>query len=214
MRRFLDRLIRSFRSLLSEGRSRGDNINNGVNVNINVSFNQETPRKFEKKDIIGTIKIFAGNSYPDGWLPCDGRILKIREYADLYTIIGTTYGGNGRTTFALPDLRGRVPVGSGEGFNLSVREIGQIFGNEKVTIKIDNMPIKLTDEVSKEKSASVDEETDAVNRVVNSAMSGRRMRNLRDGLPLENMQPSICLNYIICCLGIYPDYLEVPSEES
>ena len=76
------------------------------------------------------------------------------------------------------------------------------------------MPIKLTDEVTKEKSSSVDEETDTVNGVVNSAMSGRRMRNLRDGLPLENMQPSICMNYIICCLGIYPDYLEVPSEES
>jgi microcystin-dependent protein len=209
MRLFLARLIRSFRSLLVAGRSPGDNINNGVNVNINVSFNQETPRKFEKKDIVGTIKIFAGDVYPDGWLPCDGRCLKIREYADLYTIIGTTYGGNGRTTFALPDLRGRVPVGAGEGFNLSVRQIGQIFGDERVTVKIDNMPIKLTDaSVSRDKSSSNDEDLDEVNRLVNSSMLGRRMKNLKDGLPLENMQPSICLNYIICCIGIYPDYIE------
>lgn len=216
MHSFLERLIRSFRSLLSGGKSRGDNINNGVNVSINISFNQEAPRKFEKKDIIGTIKIFAGDAYPDGWLPCDGRLLNIRDYADLYTIIGTTYGGNGRTTFGLPDLRGRVPVGSGEGFNLSVREIGQVFGNEKITIKLENMPIKLTDVESREKrenSTEFIDEDEQVNRLVNSSMLGRRMKNLRDGYPLENMQPSICLNYIICCIGIYPDYMDVLSND-
>lgn len=212
MRVFLSRLIRSFRSFFTEEGNRERNVNNGVNVNINVSFNQEIPRKFEKRDIVGTIKIFAGDSYPEGWLPCDGRLLKIRDYADLYTIIGTTYGGNGRTTFALPDLRGRVPVGSGEGFNLSVREIGQIFGNEKVTVKIENMPIKLTDDMKKEKSDPVIEE-DQANRLVTSSVLGRKMKNLRDGYPIENMQPSICLNYIICCLGIYPDYMEVLSND-
>jgi len=212
MRLFLARLIRSFRSLLVAGRSPGDNINNGVNVNINVSFNQETPRKFEKKDIVGTIKIFAGDVYPDGWLPCDGRCLKIREYADLYTIIGTTYGGNGRTTFVLPDLRGRVPVGSGEGFNLSVRQIGQIFGDERVSVKIDNMPIKTTDNVGQPTSGSFelvrDPDDQEYNRLVVSSAKGRKMKSMGEGRPIELVQPSLCLNYIICCRGIYPDNVD------
>lgn len=212
MRLFLSRLIRSFRSLLSVGRSPGDNINNGVNVNINVSFNQETPRKFEKKDIVGTIKIFAGDVYPDDWLPCDGRCLKIREYADLYTIIGTTYGGNGRTTFVLPDLRGRVPVGSGEGFNLSVRQIGQIFGDERVSVKIDNMPIKTTDNVGLSTSGSFelvrDPDDQEYNRLVVSSVKGRKMKSMGEGRPIELVQPSLCLNYIICCRGIYPDNVD------
>ena len=66
------------------------------------------------EELIGTIKLFAGNFAPHGWLICDGRLLNITQNAALFSIIGTTYGGDGRTTFALPDLRGRVPVGFGQ----------------------------------------------------------------------------------------------------
>ena len=84
--------------------------------------------------------MFAGTFAPANWALCNGQILPISEYTALFSILGTTYGGNGRTTFALPDLRGRVPMGSGNGIGLSPRVTGQRYGSENVTLSVAQMP--------------------------------------------------------------------------
>jgi microcystin-dependent protein len=90
---------------------------------------------------IGEIRMFASNYAPDGWAFCDGKLLNISEYQALYTLLGTTYGGNGTTTFALPDLRSRIPVGMGQGNGLANYPLGQTGGEEFVTLTTANMPM-------------------------------------------------------------------------
>ncbi len=90
--------------------------------------------------LIGEIIMFAGNFAPRGWAFCDGQLLAISENSALFSILGTTYGGDGRTTFALPDLRGRVPISVGQGPGLSNRALGSKGGLENVTLSINQMP--------------------------------------------------------------------------
>ena len=86
---------------------------------------------------LGEIRSFAINKTPDGWAPCDGRLLKITDYPDLFSLLGTTYGGDGVTTFGLPDLQGRIPVGQGHGPGLENYTLGQKGGAEQVTLQPD-----------------------------------------------------------------------------
>lgn len=187
-----------------------------ININLNLNYPPGFHREKKEKDIVGTIKIFAGSHPPVGWLPCDGRTVKIREYPDLYTVVGNTFGGNGKTTFAIPDLRGRVVVGAGKGENLTPRDLGQSFGAETVTIDLDHMPLKTSDNFGthekrpKEDLSSIDSRFQD-NRFVMSSMKGRTATNVEEK-PLENIQPSLGLNYIICCVGIHPEDLKVCEE--
>ena len=89
---------------------------------------------------IGQITLFAGNFAPRGWAFCNGQLLSIAQNTALFSILGTTYGGNGQTTFALPDLRGRVPVHAGQGPGLSNYDLGQQGGAESVTLTTAQMP--------------------------------------------------------------------------
>jgi microcystin-dependent protein len=89
---------------------------------------------------IGQIMIFAGNFAPSGYALCDGRRLSIADNPELFELIGTTYGGDGTTTFALPDLRGRVPVGQGQGAGLSTYFLGEILGTEQVGLTEAQLP--------------------------------------------------------------------------
>ena len=89
---------------------------------------------------IGEIRVFAGNYEPQGWAFCDGRTLNIYEYEALYTLLGTTYGGNGVSTFNLPDLRGRLALHCGTGTGLSTYTLGQQVGVEDVTLNSATMP--------------------------------------------------------------------------
>src|SRR5512143_3908889 len=89
---------------------------------------------------IGEIRMFGGNFAPAGWAFCDGSLLPISENDALFTLIGTTYGGDGQTTFALPDLRGRLPVHMGTGAGLSSFVIGEAGGVETVTLTTSQMP--------------------------------------------------------------------------
>lgn len=89
---------------------------------------------------IGEIRIFAGNFAPTGWAACNGQLLPISENETLFQLIGTTYGGDGESNFAVPDLRGRLPVGRGAGPNLSARTIGDTGGVETVTITTNQLP--------------------------------------------------------------------------
>src|SRR5689334_10336146 len=89
---------------------------------------------------IGSIVLFAGNFEPRGWAFCQGQLLSIAQNTALFSILGTTYGGNGQTTFALPDLRGRAPVGQGQGPGLPLVQLGQQGGANTVTLTVPNLP--------------------------------------------------------------------------
>ena len=89
-----------------------------------------TELKAQEDPFIGQLAVFAGNFAPRNWALCDGQLLSINEYQALYSLIGTTYGGDGRTTFALPDLRGRVVIGPGQGPGLTSRSRGEKGGTE------------------------------------------------------------------------------------
>src|ERR1700710_273230 len=89
---------------------------------------------------IGEIRMFGGNFAPNGWLFCQGQLLSIADYDTLFNLIGTTYGGDGQTTFALPDLRGRVPIHRGTASSHTTYVIGQRAGSESVTLTTSTMP--------------------------------------------------------------------------
>ena len=117
-----------------------------VGVYILNCFNFKTPYfltiKLHLMDTayIGSIVLFAGNFAPRGWQFCQGQLMNIAQNTALFSILGTTYGGNGQTTFALPDLRGRVPVGQGQGPGLSAWPLGQSLGVESVSLIQTEMP--------------------------------------------------------------------------
>lgn len=90
---------------------------------------------------VGEIRMFGFSRVPQGWQACDGSLLPIADYEVLFTLIGTTYGGNGVTTFAVPDLRGRIPVEQGQGPGLSTYVLGQQTGTETVTLLLNQLPV-------------------------------------------------------------------------
>ncbi|ANF83608.1 Phage tail collar [Pseudomonas antarctica] len=89
---------------------------------------------------LGTIQPFAFNFAPQGWALCEGQILSLNQYQALFALIGTTYGGNGTQNFGLPNLQGRLPIGQGNGVNLSPRVVGEFSGTESVTATLANLP--------------------------------------------------------------------------
>ncbi|QWT18980.1 tail fiber protein [Bacillus sp. NP157] len=90
---------------------------------------------------VGEMRLFAFSRIPNGWLACNGALLAINQYEVLYALIGTTYGGDGVTTFAVPDLRGRVPMHQGQGNGLSPHPIGMVSGTESVTLLTSQLPM-------------------------------------------------------------------------
>lgn len=90
---------------------------------------------------IGMIFLFAGNFAPLNFMPCDGRLLSVSQYSALYSILGTFFGGNGTSNFALPDLRGRFPIGAGNSVYGSIFRLGEVGGNQSVTLLQNNMPL-------------------------------------------------------------------------
>jgi len=158
---------------------------------------------------VGEIRCFAGNFPPAGWMFCEGALLPISEYETLFNLIGTTYGGDGQSTFALPDLRGRVPIHMGNGFTLS--EIG---GVETVTLTISQIPAHshpfLASNVTSNGIA------DPTNATVNSSldiyqdtppaspMNAAMLSSTGGSQPHDNFQPYLCLDWIISLFGIFP----------
>lgn len=139
---------------------------------------------------IGSIVLFAGNFAPRNWAFCNGQILNIAQNTALFSILGTTYGGNGQTTFALPNLNGRVAIGAGNGPGLTPRSLGEMSGSEGVTLTAAQVPSGLT-------PVTVDlPQTSDTQQVAKVAAGGNQ--------PHSNMQPYTAMNYIICLYGIYP----------
>ena len=166
--------------------------------------------------MIGEVKMFAGNFAPRGWAMCNGQLLQISQNSALFSILGTTYGGDGRTTFALPDLRGRVAVHAGSGTGLIRKQLGQQGGAENVNISVRNLPshthaIKAVAEVGDEglPNGNLLASNSSANRSYstlssNATMNKSMVENTGGNLPVNNMQPYLTINYIICLEGIYP----------
>ena len=171
---------------------------------------------------IGEIIMFAGTFNPRGWALCQGQILSIAQNTALFSILGTTYGGNGQTTFALPDLRGRVPVGAGQGPGLPAVSLGEVSGSNTTTLTINQMPSHNHFIRSNANNANDSLPANAYpaaaiiptdgNKSVssyntatdNSTMNPGAVVNSGGSQPFSLMQPYLGMNYIIALEGIFP----------
>lgn len=157
---------------------------------------------------IGKIGLFAFNFAPRNWNACNGQVLPIQQYAALFTILSTTFGGNGTTTFALPDLRGRMPLQQGTGPGLSVRSLGETGGAETVTLLSTQIPAHNHALSGTFKQVRPRGTTPPV--VTGGATGGDRgsvssaLSNAGSGLPHNNMSPYLAINMCVAIAGIFP----------
>ncbi|WP_205512004.1 phage tail protein [Longitalea arenae] len=171
---------------------------------------------------IGQVVLFAGNFAPRGWAFCQGQLLSIAQNTALFSILGTTYGGNGQTTFGLPDLRGRVPVGTGAGPGLSTWDLGQVEGVENVSLTVTQMPAH--NHLVEVSTGAADTGTASNNFLANAnaqfgadeipvntyngapggTLAANSIAITGGSQPHVNIQPSLGMNYIICTQGIFP----------
>lgn len=161
---------------------------------------------------LGQVILFAGNFAPRGWAFCQGQLLAIAQYNALFSILGTTYGGDGRTTFALPDLRGRVPVSQGSGPGLSTVSLGERGGRQTVQLTTANLPSAQIRIPASEDDASGDE-PDGMAMAISetplygpaSATASMAAGTLSGGNQAFSISPPFLgLNYIVCLEGTYP----------
>lgn len=159
---------------------------------------------------VGEVRMFAGNFAPAGWQLCEGQLLPISENETLFQLVGTTYGGDGQSTFAMPDLRGRLPVHQGNGFILA-----QTGGAEEVTLTVNQIPAHSHPYLA---SGSTGDQANAQNNVVaasltldwyiedtaTNAMSPQALTAVGGSQPHSNFQPYLCINFIISLFGIFP----------
>jgi microcystin-dependent protein len=164
---------------------------------------------------IGNIIMFGGNFPPLGWAFCDGSLLAISQYSALFNLIGTTYGGDGVNTFALPDLRSRIPIHQGQGSGLSNYAIGQMAGVEQVTLITQNLPLHNHLVASNSGAANSSDPTNNfpaaqpdllayTATAANATMKSNATTNSQGGLPHYNIMPFQALNYVIALEGAYP----------
>jgi microcystin-dependent protein len=160
---------------------------------------------------VGEIRMFAGNFAPAGWMMCEGQLLPISENETLFQLIGTTYGGDGESTFALPDLRGRLPLHQGNGFVLA-----QQGGAEEVTLTVNQIPAHTHafmavggakgGQISP--AGNVPAQSFNVTPYINDAPTGNFNPNAvgssGGSQPHTNFQPYLCINFIISLFGIFP----------
>ena len=168
---------------------------------------------------LGSIAMFAGNFAPRGWAFCSGQLLSIAQNTALFSILGTTYGGNGQTTFALPDLRSRGPVGVGQGPGLSNIQLGEVAGTENVTLLTTNLPphnhpINCDNNASSAAQPSGlipglagDRSTTLTiysSNPANATMSPQTVGMTGSGIPVGIRDPFLGINFIIAREGIFP----------
>lgn len=160
---------------------------------------------------VGEIRMFAGSFAPAGWAFCDGSLQAISENETLFQLIGTTYGGDGASTFGLPDLRGRVPVHQGPGF-----VIGQLSGTETVTLTTQQIPTHNHSLIASANIAS--QQSPSGNVLAQSTVAQMYIQDVADtplaansitpaaggNQPHENLQPYLCVTFIISLFGIFP----------
>jgi microcystin-dependent protein len=161
---------------------------------------------------VGEIRMFAGNFAPAGWMFCEGQLLPISDYETLFNLIGTTYGGDGQSTFALPDLRGRLPIHQGGGFTLA--ENG---GVEQVTLTVAQIPAHSHPYLATTNTGTTNVPTGnvvgaqsvALNNLYapadgTIAMAPNAIGATGGSQPHSNFQPYLCINFIISLFGVFP----------
>lgn len=168
---------------------------------------------------LGEIRMFAGTFAPSMWAFCDGQLMTIAQNSALYSLLGSTYGGDGRTSFGLPEMRGRIPVHQGAGPGLSTFSIGMKYGSEAVTILTDQMPNHTHafqasgDSASSSSPAgmvlgSVEQPdtlyTDDSSAGLPGQMKWNSVYNTGASQPHDNLMGYQCLNFILSLAGIYP----------
>ena len=170
--------------------------------------------------------MFAGNFAPRGWMLCQGQLLSISQWTAVFALVGTTYGGNGQTTFGIPDFRGRIPLGTGTGAGLPSVDLGEMAGVQNTTLILPNLPMHnhtLTGTLTAKANNNVGGlSTDPTNRYLGGAANytsdsgditvmnaGTLLSTLQVGIngsntPFSNQSPFLGINYIFCVEGIFP----------
>ncbi|MBG8554973.1 phage tail protein [Hymenobacter guriensis] len=174
---------------------------------------------------LGEIRVFAGNYAPQGWALCNGQLLAISDYDALYTLIGTTYGGDGQQSFAVPSLQSRVVVGQGQSMQGTNYPVGMAAGQETVTLTTLEMPVHqhpifninvnaITGGTAQASPAGAyygEQGAKAYaaassGQTLNAGTVTGRSTPAGGGQPHNNIQPVLALNYIIALQGIYPSF--------
>lgn len=165
---------------------------------------------------VGEVRMFAGNFAPRGWAFCDGQLLAVSQNDALFSLFGTIYGGDGRTTFGLPDMRGRLPVHAGTGPGLSNRRLGAKGGTENVTLTTNQLPshshnIKASNQPA---TSTTPNSTSSVGKAVgydpyiqepgNELMNSNNVSSIGGSRSHTNLMPFLCVNFIVSLFGIYP----------
>jgi microcystin-dependent protein len=177
---------------------------------------------------IGEIRMFAGNFAPKNWSFCNGSLQSIAQNTALFSILGTTFGGDGRTTFGLPDFRGRVAVGTGQGPGLSSVVLGELAGSQTNTLIVSNLPSHThtatgtvtpgaslggrgantsnipTNNYPLETASGNNIYANPSNTNMGQSPVTVTVNNTGNNIPVNNMQPYLGMNYIICLFGIFP----------
>lgn len=161
---------------------------------------------------LGEIRTFGGNFAPTGWALCDGRLLSIAQYSALFSLLGTTYGGDGKVTFALPDLQGRAPMHWGSGPGLTPRDIGESAGSSTVTLIQTEMPAHThAGEASLSSASALSPSGNVLGDAAlyaappyTTAMSPMAIGVTGGSQPHENMMPYLGVTFIIALQGIFP----------
>ncbi|RBP48756.1 phage tail protein [Arenicella xantha] len=165
---------------------------------------------------VGEVRMFAGNFAPRGWAFCDGQLLAVSQNDALFSLLGTIYGGDGRTTFGLPDLRGRVPIHAGHGPGLSARRLGAKAGSETVTLTVNQLPSHTHNMEGVAANATLPNPQDnhlgtstviqpfAPTESLDENMATTAVAKVGGSRLHANEQPYLCVHFIIALFGIYP----------
>lgn len=163
---------------------------------------------------VAEIRMFPFNFAPKGWAPCSGQLLPIAQNTALFSLLGTTYGGDGKSTFALPNLNGRTPMGPGQGPGLSLYDLGQSGGSETVSLQVSEIPSH-THQISGVANIGNSDAPDgplAQSSIRSSAyaptsdttMAAGTMATAGGGAPHNNMSPYLTLGFYIATQGVFP----------
>jgi microcystin-dependent protein len=164
---------------------------------------------------VGEVRMFAGSFAPAGWQFCNGALLAISEYETLFNLIGTTYGGDGQETFAVPDLQGRLPLHMGTGSGLSNYQLAQAVGVETVQLSVNQIPSHTHNVVASTDIATIANPSNAflaqssvaqmyLGDVTDSTMAANSIGQAGGSQPHDNFQPYLCVSFIISLFGIFP----------
>jgi microcystin-dependent protein len=166
---------------------------------------------------VGEIRMFGFNFAPTGWAQCNGQLIPISQNTALFALLGTFYGGDGKSTFALPDMRGNAPMHQGQGSGLSQRSIGEMSGVETITLLVSEIPVHIHNwqglpeqaDAPSPQGASVARPQGAFTLKAAASqplvqMAPQALAPAGGGLPHNNMQPYLVLNFCIAMQGIFP----------